>query len=93
MALPKRFSVRLDNNEIKALIDSATDYLDTAVKYIGAPAVDALEAALAQGVIDFAMVKNLDLSPALIDQAQTYFYLSLAVRQLQADYERLSGQA
>lgn len=92
MALPKRISVRLDDNEIKAIIDAATDYLDQTVKYLGAPAVDALDAALRDGPLDFSLVKNLDLPPSLIDQAQTYFYLILAVRQLQADYDRLSGR-
>lgn len=92
MPLPKRVTVRLDDNEVLALIDAATDYIDTAQSYIGLSNVEALEEALGGGVIDFALVKNLDASTGVLDQCQTYFYLSLALRQLQADYDRLRGQ-
>ena len=92
MPLPKRVSIRLDENEILALIDASTDYLETSESYLGSANVQALDAALHEGVSDFAMVKNLDASSGVLDQCQTYFYLQLAVRQMQADIDRLRGQ-
>jgi hypothetical protein len=91
--MPKRVSTRLEEPQFLALIEAASAYLDQCSASIGQEAVNALNYALrGSGRMDFAFVKGLDLPPHLIDQAQTYFYLELALRQLTTDVDRLRGQ-
>jgi hypothetical protein len=94
--MPKRISARLDEQEFLALITAGAFYMEQSPLFIGQEAVDALDAHLrGAGRMDFAFVRGRavsDLPPHQIDQAQTYFYLELALRQLQADVDRLRGQ-
>ena len=89
MPIPKRVSIRLDEDEILALIDAASEYLERSVPDLGAQNANLLDQAASRGQIFFAGVQGLKLDPDVIGQARTYFYLQLALTQLQADFDRL----
>jgi hypothetical protein len=91
MAIPKRVSIRLDQDEMTALIAAASEYVEQTAAHLGQSAVIALDAALGRGVSDFSRVPGLSLPPHLIDQAQTYFHLQRCLNQMQADFERAFG--